>query len=160
MTNNKTSPRALFKSFAFAEAVTWTLLLGGLAYRALFGMEQLVLTVIGGLHGLVFLGYAVTASLVGVNQRWGLMRTVSAVALAIVPFATVPFELSVDRKGGLAGVWRTEASAHKGDTGWFDSLFRWFIKRPALLIITMLVIVSAIFAALIVIGPPGGWPKD
>ncbi|CAB4611855.1 unannotated protein [freshwater metagenome] len=154
------TPRSLYKAFAFSEGVTWTLLLGGLAFRAIFSAPQLALTIVGGIHGAVFLGYGVSAALVGVNNRWGFGRTVLAIALAIIPFATVPFEISAERKGRLVGEWRRSKSADPRDANWFDSLFRWFINRPALLVIAMLAVISVIFAALLVIGPPGGWPKN
>ena len=155
-----TSPRSLYKTFALSEGVTWTLLLGGLAYRALFGAPQIVLTVIGGIHGAVFLGYGVSAALVGVNNRWGFGRTVLAIALAIVPFATVPFEISAERKGRLVGKWRRTKSEDSRDNNWFDSLYRWFINRPLLLALVLLAVIVAIFSALLFIGPPGGWPQD
>jgi integral membrane protein len=154
------TPRALFRRFAFAEAVTWTLLIGGLIARATVGVPSELFTVIGGLHGAVFLGYAVVASITGVNQRWGFWRTVLASALAIVPYATIPFEMSVERSGRLKGGWRREHSGDARDDHWFDRLFRWFIIRPALLAIVMLLVVSVIFATLLLIGPPGGSPKN
>jgi integral membrane protein len=154
------TPRSLYKAFAFSEGVTWTLLLGGLAIRAIFGAPQLALTIVGGIHGAVFLGYGVSAALVGVNNRWGFGRTVLAIALAIIPFATVPFEISAERKGRLVGDWRRAKSADPRDANWFDSLFRWFINRPVLLVIVMLAVVSVIFATLLMIGPPGGWPQS
>jgi integral membrane protein len=154
------TPRKLFRRFAFAEAVTWTLLIGGLVIKATAGAPQLALTIVGGIHGAVFLTYAVIASITGVNQRWGIGRTVLAVALAIVPYATIPFEIYVERTGRLKGNWRREHSGDSRDDHWFDRLYRWFIVRPALLAVAMLVVVSAIFAALLLVGPPGGWPKD
>ncbi len=154
------TPRSLYKVFALSEGVTWTLLLGGLAVRALFGINPLLLTIIGGLHGAVFLGYGVSAALIGVNNRWGFGRTVLAIALAIIPFATVPFEISAERKGRLTGEWRRTKSADPRDSNWFDSLFRWFINRPFLLAFVLLVVISAIFATLLYVGPPGGWSQD
>lgn len=154
------TPRSLYKIFALSEGVTWTLLLGGLAVRALFGINPLLLTIIGGLHGAVFLGYGVSAALIGVNNRWGFGRTVLAIALAIIPFATVPFEISAERKGRLTGEWRRTKSADPRDANWFDSIFRWFINRPFLLAFVLLVVVSAIFATLLYVGPPGGWSQD
>ena len=154
------TPRDLFRRFAFAEAVTWTLLIGGLIGKAAFAFPQLLVTIIGGLHGAVFLGYAVIASIVGVNQRWGFGRTALAVVLAIVPYATIPFEMNVERSGRLQGDWRREHSGDARDDHWFDRLYRWFIIRPALLSLTMFVVVALIFAALLLIGPPGGWPKS
>jgi len=154
------SPRSLYRVFSLGEGVTWTLLIGGLVIRAIFGIPSLALTIIGGLHGAVFLGYAVSAALVGVNNRWGFGRTVLAIALAIIPFATVPFEIAAERKGRLIGDWRRSKSTDPRDAYWFDSLFRWFINRPVLLAIVMLAVVSAIFAGLLIIGPPGGWQQD
>lgn len=157
---SKTSPRALFRGFAFAEAVTWTLLILGLVGKQFWSWPQPAVTVVGGIHGAVFLGYGVIAALVGVNQRWSFWKIVLATALAIVPYATVPFELSVDRKKQLEGEWRKEHSGHEKDDHWFDRLYRWFINRPALLAAVLVAIVVAIFATLLLIGPPGGWPKS
>lgn len=154
------TPRSLYRAFALSEGVTWTLLLGALLIRALFGINPILLTVIGGLHGAVFLGYGVSAALIGVNNRWGLGRTVLAIALAIIPFATVPFEISAERKGRLVGQWRRTKSDDARDSNWFDGLYRWFINRPILLAFVLLVVISAIFATLLFIGPPGGWGQD
>ncbi|MFM1992579.1 MAG: hypothetical protein RL600_407 [Actinomycetota bacterium] len=154
------TPRSLYRAFALSEGVTWTLLLGALLIRALFGINPILLTIIGGLHGAVFLGYGVSAALIGVNNRWGLGRTVLAIALAIIPFATVPFEISAERKGRLVGQWRRTKSDDARDSNWFDGLYRWFINRPILLAFVLLVVISAIFATLLYIGPPGGWGQD
>jgi integral membrane protein len=155
------SPRTLYKAFALSEGVTWALLIGGLTIRAIFpGAPGPLITIVGGIHGAVFLGYGVSAALVGVNNRWGFGRTVLAIALAIIPFATVPFEISAERKGRLVGQWRREKSADPRDNNWFDSLFRWFINRPALLAVVLLAVIIAIFSTLLFIGPPGGWPQD
>lgn len=155
------SPRTLYKAFALSEGVTWAMLIAGLMIRAIFpGAPGPLITIVGGIHGAVFLGYGVSAALVGVNNRWGFGRTVLAIALAIVPFATVPFEISAERKGRLAGEWRRTKSADPRDNNWFDSLFRWFINRPALLAVVLLAVIVAIFSALLFIGPPGGWPKN
>lgn len=155
------SPRTLYKAFALSEGVTWALLIGGLTIRAIFpGAPGPLITIVGGIHGAVFLGYGVSAALVGVNNRWGIGRTVLAIALAIIPFATVPFEISAERKGRLVGQWRREKSADPRDNKWFDSLFRWFINRPVLLAVVLLAVIIAIFSTLLFIGPPGGWPQD
>lgn len=154
------TPKKLFRLFALAEAVTWTLLIGGLILRATVGVPSMAFAIVGGLHGAVFLAYGVIASLTGVNQRWGLGRTVLAVALAIVPYATIPFELAVQRSGKLEGDWRREHSGDARDDHWFDRLYRWFIIRPALLTIVMFAVVTAIFAVLLMAGPPGGWPTN
>lgn len=129
-------PKALFNLFAKSEAVTWTLLISALIARS-FGIDSLVVTFAGGIHGAVFLGYAVTAALVGVNQRWGFGKTALGIFLAIIPFATLPFETSLKKTKSLEGAWRTQKSEDKRDDNWFDGLFRWFIARPIILIVLL-----------------------
>ena len=155
-----TSPRKLYKAFALGEGVTWTLLISALAIRYLAGAAPILLTVVGSIHGAVFLGYGVIASLVGVNNRWGLGRTVLAVALAIVPFATIPFERYVERSGKLDGAWRRTATDDPRDSHWFDRLYRWFLNRPVLLVLVLLLAIIAIFVTLVTLGPPGGKPTE
>ena len=154
------SPQKAFQTFALGEALTWSLLLGALAFRALVGLPPALFAFIGGLHGAMFLGYAVMAALVGVNQRWGIGRVVAGVALAIVPFATIPFDRNLERKGLLVGAWRLEASEHPRDKSWFDRLFRWYLNRPILLAATLLIAVAVIFATLLMLGPPTEWGKN
>ena len=154
------TPRSLYRVFALSEGVTWTLLIGSLIVRATIGINPVLFTVIGGLHGFVFLAYGVSAALVGVNNRWGIGRTVLAIALAIVPFATVPFERAAERKGRLVGEWRRAKTSDVRDNHWFDSLYRWFINRPIILVLTLLIVVSGIFATLLIIGPPGEWSQE
>jgi integral membrane protein len=154
------TPHKLYKTFAFAEAVTWTLLLSGLAIRATVGAPPHLLLVVGGLHGFVFLAYGATSILVGINQRWSIARTLAAVALAIVPYATIPFERSVEKRDLLKGAWRTTATDDKRDANWFDRLFRWFLSRPALLGVALFAAIAGIFAALLIVGPPGGWQSE
>lgn len=153
------TPKTLFNTFAKAEAVTWTLLISALIARA-FEVNPLVVSIAGGLHGAVFLGYAVTAGLTGVNQRWGFGKTAIAVLLAIVPFATVPFEMKLNKNGSLEGAWRTEASDNPKDVGFIDRLFRWFIARPALLILVIIVGLTALFLTLLSLGSPTEWFKS
>jgi integral membrane protein len=153
------TPKKLFNFFATAEALTWTALIIAIILRATEVVQPIVSTVVGGLHGAVFLGYGVIAALVGVNQRWSAGLVIGGIALAIIPFATIPFERARNRKNQLDGPWRTSTTDHPSDQGWLDRLFRWFIARPALLIIVMVSAVSAIFALLLFVGPPTEWAK-
>jgi len=150
------TPKKLFNFFAKSEAVTWTLLISALIARA-FGLNPSVVTLAGGIHGAVFLGYAVTAALVGVNQRWGFGKTTLAVALAIIPFATIPFEMMAARNGSLEGTWRITAGTDPRDNGRIDKLFRWFIARPLTLVIVLVLVLTALFSLLIFLGPPTEW---
>jgi integral membrane protein len=150
------TPKKLFNTFAKAEAVTWTLLITALILRAT-GFDPVAVAVAGSIHGAVFLGYAVTAALTGVNQRWGFGKTTLAVALAIVPYATIPFERRVAKNGSLEGSWRTAVSEDPRDKGSIDRLFRWFIARPVILVVFIVVGLTALFSLLVTLGPPNEW---
>ena len=153
------TPKKLFNFFATAEAFTWTALIVAMVLRATGVISPTVSTFVGGVHGAVFLGYGVTAALVGVNQRWRVRAIVGGILLAIVPYATIPFELNRNRQGLLTGGWRTSTTEDVRDSHWFDGLFRWFIGRPILLILTMAAVVVAIFSFLLWLGPPDRWGK-
>ena len=150
------SPKKLFNTFAKAEAVTWILLVSALIARAV-GLDPLTVAIAGSIHGAVFLGYAVTAALTGVNQRWGFGKTALAVGLAIVPFATIPFEMAAKKNGSLEGAWRTTTSEDPRDKGFIDRLFRWFIARPVTLVLVIVVGLTALFIVLVSAGPPTEW---
>lgn len=157
--NGCMTPKKLFILFAISEAVTWTLLLGVLILRIFVDVPPVSVTVIGGMHGAVFLAYGTTAALVGVNQRWRIARIIIGISLAIVPYATIPFERLTVHKSFVEGDWRTTKTSDPRDNHWFDRLFRWFIARPAFLIVVLLATVSAIFATLVSLGPPTDWGK-
>ena len=145
------SPRGVYRVLSIAETITWTLLITALIVRAVTGFS-LGVTVAGGIHGFVFLAYAATALLVAINQRWSLGLTVGAVATAIVPFATIPFDKWLERRGRLEGVWLTERS--EGET-WLQRIVRWMLGHPVILAALMALAVVAIFVVLLLAGPPG-----
>ncbi|CAB4636007.1 unannotated protein [freshwater metagenome] len=147
-------PKDIFGTFARIEMFTWGLLIVAIIARATIGLAGNMFTIAGATHGLAFLGYAVTAVLVAVNQRWTAGRTIMAVALAIVPFATYPFDRYLQKNSELEGEWRIEASKDPRDNTAFDRLFRWFIFRPVLLVLSLAIFVVALFAILLFIGPP------
>ena len=152
-------PKQLFLVFAKGEAITWTLLITALLIRAAGDPLPLAVTIAGSIHGAVFLGYAVTALLVGINQRWSIGRLATAVLLAIVPFATLPLERKLNSSGALEGGWRTTKSEDPRDNFFIDVIFRWFIARPIVLLAVLLVAVPAVFAFLLYLGPPTQWFK-
>lgn len=149
------SPKRLFRILAFAEAVTWTILIVSMVLKYAAGLDAAVL-VGGSIHGFVFLAYAFAAVLVGVNQRWNLGLIAFAVLTAIVPYATIPFELRLVGRGRLEGDWRHERTDHPADGSWVNGLLRWFLARPVLLTVLAVIGIAGVFAALLVIGPPGG----
>ena len=153
----KTRPKSIYKFFATGEAITWGLLISALISRALGDLIPHAVTIAGSIHGAMFLSYCVVAVLVGLNQRWAFGRIAGAVALAIVPFATVPFDRRIQKQNALEGSWRTEQSDDPRDKGFIDRLFRWFIARPVLLILLIVLVLPAIFAFLLFLGPPTEW---
>jgi len=148
------SPRAVYRAVSIAETVTWTLLIAALITRATTGIA-LVVTVAGGIHGFVFLAYAATALLIAINQRWNPALAIAAVATAVVPFATIPFDLWLERRGRLTGAWRTQKSDDPRDDTWFDSLVRWMLRHPLLLGGIVVAAVVIVFVVLLFAGPPG-----
>ena len=154
------TPKAIFGTFALIEMITWAVLISAIIARETIGIAQNVFFIAGATHGFAFIGYSATAVLVSVNQRWPLHRGALAVVLAIVPFATVPFEISAERKGRLVGEWRREKTSDVRDNHWFDALYRWFINRPVILVVTLVLVVIGIFSTLLIIGPPGEWSKE
>ncbi len=150
------SPRTLYRQVSIAEAITWTLLIGGMILKYGFDAGPLPVKIGGFLHGLVFLTYGATAIIVGWNQRWSAKQTAAAVGTAIIPWATIPFDHSIDRRGLLDGEWRTAATEGPEDKGAFNSLMLWFLARPVLFFTTMIVGIAMVMGVLLFLGPPGG----
>lgn len=138
------TPSALFRTLAFAEAVSWTILIAAMILRSV-GVDRFVVTIGGALHGFVFLAYAATAVLISRHQRWGMLPSVIAVAVAIIPYATIPTEIWLQRSGRLAGAWRVEASDDPRDRLWDDRLLRFFVRRGWLLFGLMAVLVIGLY---------------
>lgn len=149
------APARLYRVLAIAEAITWTLLIGAIIARAL-GAPGVVVTIGGGIHGFVFLAYGATALLVAINQRWHVGVAVLAVASAVVPYATVPMEIWLDRSGRLDGEWRLVATDDPRDRRWFDRLVRWFLNRPWVLAALLVAAIVGLYVVLLLAGPPGG----
>jgi integral membrane protein len=149
------TPLTLFRVLAIAEAISWTLLIGGLVLRAVADLP-IAVTVGGGIHGFVFLSYGATAVLVALNQRWGAGPTLVAVVSAVIPYATIPTEIWLARSGRLAGHWRRDQTSDPRDRHPLDRLLRFFLRRPWVLAVLLVAAVVLIFVVLLVIGPPGG----
>ncbi len=153
------TPKSIFGTFALIEMITWGLLIIGLVARETIGIAPNLIFIAGATHGFAFIGYSATAVLVAVNQRWPLLRGLAAVMLAIVPFATVPFEKYLEKRQLLEGNWRREKSKNPSDNTKFDQLFRWFINHPVVLVLTLVVVVFGLFTFLLWLGPPSEWGK-
>lgn len=158
-TTTRLTPRLFYRVVAIAEAVTWTLLIAGMLLKYVVQAGSLGVLIGGSLHGLVFVSYAGTAILVGVNQRWSLKLIVAAVITAIVPYATIPFDRWLERRNLLEGDWRRVATDDPRDHTWVSRLLRWMLNHPAILVTVFVVAVVAIVTVLLILGPPGGWGK-
>lgn len=149
------TPQSLFRVLAIAEAISWTLLIGGLILRATQDWP-LAVTIGGAIHGFVFLAYAATAVLVAKNQRWSGGPTLVGIVSAVVPYATIPVEKWLARSGRLEGDWRLEQTDDPRDARWHDRLTRWLLNHARVLVTIMVLALGALYVALLIIGPPGG----
>lgn len=147
------TPKKLYRIVAIAEAITWTLLITGLILRATAGLD-IAVTIGGSIHGFVFLAYGATAVLTAINQRWGVGLGLVAVITAVIPYATIPFDIWAHRTGKLEGDWRREATDDPRDQRWFDRLVRWMLNHPYLLASLILLAVVVLFTVLLILGPP------
>ncbi|MFZ4895348.1 DUF3817 domain-containing protein [Plantibacter sp. Mn2098] len=148
------SPRIFFRTVAIAEAVTWTLLIIGLILKYVVDAGDLGVRIGGSIHGFVFLVYAASAVVVGLNQRWSVPTIAAGVASAVIPYATIPFDVWADRTGRLDGAWRIEQTDDPRDARWFDRTLRWFLGHPVVFGAIFVVGVVVVFSALLVGGPP------
>jgi integral membrane protein len=146
----------LYRFVSVAEAITWSLLILGMLLKYVAGAGQWGVQIGGFVHGLVFLAYGMTAVFVGVNQHWSLRLIALACLTAIIPFATIPFDRSLERRGALEGGWRHTRTDDPRDHTRVSALLRWMLARPVLLAGSMGVALAAIMATLLALGPPGG----
>lgn len=102
------TPRTLFRTFAFAEAVSWALLLAAMFAKYVtesepFGLHEGGVPVAGAIHGGLFVAYVLAAIAASRRFGWSITTTLVALAAGIPPFATAVFEVVADRRG-LLGV--------------------------------------------------------
>lgn len=145
------TPRSLFRAAAVAELVTWTLLILGMVLKYGLDAGDWGVRIGGGVHGFVFLAYLVVTTVVAVNQRWSFGALVLGWASSVVPYATVPFEVAVARRGMLEGSWRRSPDAH---SGFWDRLLFFVVRRPAVAAGIGVVAVALVFTGLLAAGPP------
>lgn len=151
------TPRSSYSFFATAEMVTWAGLIGAMIARYGLNYDGVLFFVAGLAHGIVFLGYVATAAIVGMNQRWSVGTGFVAITSAIIPFATWPFDRFLHQKGALQGDWRYDTSDHPGDDNPLDRLFRWFLRHPVVMALTVFVIIGGLLTAALLAGSPREW---
>ena len=151
------SPKNLYGIVAVAETVTWTGLIAAMIVRYAFNTDGPWFFVAGISHGTVFLAYCTVAVLVGWNQRWSLGRVLVALLTAIPPYVTIPFDRALVTRQLLEGPWRTTAGDDPRDLRFPDPLYRWFIARPAALVLAILAVVALLVTLALSLGSPTEW---
>ena len=151
-------PRALYRVFATAEMFTWALLILAMVLKY-SGATEVLMPAAGGAHGFVFLCYCVVTVGVWINQQWSAGRGAAAVLLAVVPFATLPFERSLARRGEPDATWRLVdgRTGDRGPRGFWESLEAWVLRNVILAAVLTAGVVVVVFSLLLVAGPPGEW---
>lgn len=146
-------PGRLHRLLADAEAVTWALLLLGMALKYLTRTTDLGVSVAGPIHGFVFLAYCATTLVVGIDQQWGRRTILLGLLSAVVPFATVPFGRWVRRRGLTQVRWRLLGG---GASTAVERALAAVLRRPVRFVLVVLAGLALVFRILLWIGPPGG----
>jgi len=83
----------VFRFFAFAEAVGWTLLIGAILYRNI-GLPEAdsVISFAGHIHGMLFGLYFVFVLVTARSMEWGLGKITAAIIAGMPPYGSVLFE--------------------------------------------------------------------
>jgi len=90
---------AVFRFFAIAEAIGWTLLIGAIVYRAL-GLPQApsVISFAGHMHGIFYIFYFVIVCVVARSMEWGLKGITLAIVAGMPPYGSLLFERIVSAR--------------------------------------------------------------
>ena len=152
-----TTPAALYRVVSLAEMVTWTLLVAAMIARYGFGYEGGLFFAAGLSHGIVFLVYGLTSIVVGLTLRWPAGRILVACVLALPPWATFPFDRWLEKRGYLEGEWRLDDSGDPRDARILDRFLRWWLRRPLVFFLTIVITMAVVITTLLSIGPPTEW---
>ena len=149
------SPLTLFRRLAFAEAVTWALLLIGMFLKYVTQTTELGVRIFGMTHGIVFIAYCLTAVFVSVNQRWSFGTLALALVSAVPPFMTVWFDRRAERRGQLTGDWRLAPGRESASTP-AERIQAWMLARPLAALGAAVAAVAALTMIALLVGPPVG----
>lgn len=151
-----TSPATIYRVVALAEALTWALLLSGMALKY-SGTTEALMPGAGIVHGFVFLAFCVVTVLIWVNNHWSFGRGVLGLAFAIIPFATIPFERSVENAGLLQGAWRFQNSSGDTPRTLPEKILALVVQKPLLSAVLLLTGIIVVFLVLLSLGSPLEW---
>lgn len=159
----RVSPRGLYRVVATSEMITWALLIAAMIGKYALGAPDWTMRIAGSIHGFVFLSYCVSTVVVWTDQRWPAPKGILGLLLAAVPFATVPFERHVDRKGLLSSQWRVAPAGGAPQNGQepartsAERLLAVILRWPILSAVILVVFVALLFTILLNAGPPTEW---
>lgn len=148
------TPSRLYRALAFAEMITWTLLLAGMFLKYVVQSTEVLVRIGGGLHGFTFIAYVVVTVLVAIDQQWRLKDLLLGLGSAIIPYLTVPFERSAMRRGLLSDAWRLREE--RGRTS-MERLVSLALRHPLPAVLIALVTIAIVFSVLLSLGPPTEW---
>lgn len=84
---------ALYRLFAFLEAIGWTLLISAIVYRRLeLPLAHIVVSIAGTVHGLLFGLYFLFVLLTARSLLWGPWRVSFALVAGMPPYTALIFE--------------------------------------------------------------------
>jgi integral membrane protein len=92
----------LYAVVAWFEAFTWAGLLVGMFLKYVTETTEAGVWLFGRLHGGAFVAYGIVALIVAVKHRWGIWRTLVALAAAVPPLTTLLAEWWLRRTGHLS----------------------------------------------------------
>jgi len=150
------SPRTVFRALSIAEAVTWSALIAAMVARYAFSAEVPFFFAVGLAHGVVFISFVVGCVVVGLNQRWRWLTIVVAALTAVPPYGTIVTDVVLERRRMLQGGWRREAGGDPRDAHPIDRMLRFFLRRPWLFVLLLVVVVGLLTTVALVAGPPVG----
>ena len=93
-----------FRLAAIAEAWSWAGLVAGMFFKYVAVHDPIGVQIMGPIHGGLFVIYLVAAFRAAKEQRWSASVTVTAIAVAVPPFATWIFERWALKRGLLGAV--------------------------------------------------------
>lgn len=83
----------LFKIAAIAEAVGWTLLIGGILLRDyVLAGNGIPVTIAGRIHGMLFVAYILAVIALAPSLGWSWFRTLVAAAFSVPPYGSLVYE--------------------------------------------------------------------
>ncbi|MHA7264385.1 DUF3817 domain-containing protein [Arthrobacter sp. TMN-37] len=147
------NPLTLFRTVAVAEALTWGFLLTAMFFKYVTRSTEALVPPAGGIHGFVFLCFVATTVFVWINSRWSWRTGLLGLASAVVPFATIPFELGLQRRGMLRGPWRLRPGG-EAPRNPAEKVQAWVLRSPVLAGALAVVGIGVVFTLLLIAGPP------